>query len=217
LEYILRILLIIPICFLQLTQKYYIYNYASTHPGDGQNNGNTRQYRNKTVCVGCSERILDVKFFCYSFVCLHCVVPASMHYRLRLVTIHMKVQQNGKLVRFSKKTDCWCVFSWSICYQNGHFIRCIRAAVSKVMTAYKNHGKTSSAKRNSGQKPKLSEMESHTMNRIVSENHRTTAAKYSKFISSMTQHTLVINIKNKKFGNMFQLTEPSSGQILQQR
>ena len=55
------------------------------------------------------------------------------------------------------------------------------------------------------------------MNRIVSENHRTTAAKYSKFISSMTQHTLVINIKNKKFGNMFQLTEPSSGQILQQR
>jgi predicted transcriptional regulator len=32
-----------------------------------------------------------------------------------------------------------------------------RAAVSKVMTAYTNHGKTSSAKRNSGRKPKLSE------------------------------------------------------------
>ena len=26
--------------------------------GDGQNNGNTRQDRNKTLCVGCTERIL---------------------------------------------------------------------------------------------------------------------------------------------------------------
>jgi hypothetical protein len=174
----------------------YISNYASTHPGDGQNNGNTRQYRNKIVCVGCSERILYVRFFHYSFVCLHCVAPASLHYRLCLVTIHMKVLQNGKLVRFSKRTDCWCVFSCSICKQNGHFIRCITAAVSKAMMAYKNHWKTSSAKRNSGQKPKLSERESHTLKRSMSENHRTTAAKYSKFISSMTQHTLVINIKN---------------------
>jgi hypothetical protein len=31
-----------------------------------------------------------------------------------------------------------------------------RAAVSDVMKAYTNHGKTSSAKRNSGRKPKLS-------------------------------------------------------------
>jgi hypothetical protein len=31
-----------------------------------------------------------------------------------------------------------------------------RAADSKVMTAYTNHEKTSSAKRNSGRKPKLS-------------------------------------------------------------
>jgi len=31
-----------------------------------------------------------------------------------------------------------------------------RAAVSRVMTKYTNHGKTSSAKRNCGQKPKLS-------------------------------------------------------------
>jgi predicted signal transduction protein with EAL and GGDEF domain len=32
-----------------------------------------------------------------------------------------------------------------------------RAAVSKVVTAYANHGKTTSAKRNCGQKPKVSE------------------------------------------------------------
>ena len=36
---------------------------------------------------------------------------------------------------------------------------------------YTNHGRTSSAKRNSCQKPKLSERDHHTLNRIVSINH----------------------------------------------
>ena len=47
-----------------------------------------------------------------------------------------------------------------------------RAAVSKVMTAYTNHGRTLSAKRNSGGKPILSESDCHTLKRIVSINHR---------------------------------------------
>jgi len=48
-----------------------------------------------------------------------------------------------------------------------------RAAISKVMMAYTNHGKTSSAKKYSGQKPKkLSERDCHTLKRTVSENHR---------------------------------------------
>jgi transposase len=38
-----------------------------------------------------------------------------------------------------------------------------REAVSKVTMAYTNHGKTSSAKSNSGQKPKLSESDCHTL------------------------------------------------------
>ena len=38
-----------------------------------------------------------------------------------------------------------------------------RTAVSKVMTTYTNQGKTSSAKRSSGRKPKLSERDRHTM------------------------------------------------------
>ena len=45
------------------------------------------------------------------------------------------------------------------------------------MTAYTNDGKTLSAKRNSGQKPKLSERDWHRLKRIESKNHRTTAAK----------------------------------------
>ena len=52
-----------------------------------------------------------------------------------------------------------------------------RAAVPKVMMAYTNHGKTSSAKRNSGRKPKLSETDRCTLKRIVSKNHRTVTAK----------------------------------------
>ena len=52
------------------------------------------------------------------------------------------------------------------------------AAVSTVMTVYTNLGKTSSAKRNSCRKPKLSERVARcTLKRIVSEYHRTTAAK----------------------------------------
>ena len=52
-----------------------------------------------------------------------------------------------------------------------------RAAVSKVMTAYTYHGETSSAKRNSGRKPKLRERDCRTVKMTVSKNHRTAAAK----------------------------------------
>jgi len=52
-----------------------------------------------------------------------------------------------------------------------------RAAAPKVTTAYTNHGKTSSADRNSSRKPKLSERDRRILKRSVSKNHRTTAAK----------------------------------------
>jgi hypothetical protein len=52
-----------------------------------------------------------------------------------------------------------------------------RAALSRVMTAYTNQEKTSSAESNSCRKPKLSERNNRTLKRIVSQNHRTAAAK----------------------------------------
>jgi hypothetical protein len=64
-----------------------------------QNNGNAKQYRNKTVCIGCTERTLVVNIFRYTFDCLRCVVPVSVQYRLCLVTVRMKVLQNGRLLR----------------------------------------------------------------------------------------------------------------------
>ena len=59
--------------------------------------------------------------FRYSFVCLPCAVPVSMHYRLCLITVLTKVLQNGRRVRFSKRTDFWCAFSWSISNKNSQF------------------------------------------------------------------------------------------------
>ena len=70
--------------------------------GDGPNNGNTRQYRNKTVGVGCTRKTLVGSFFRYSFVCLRCVVPVSVNYRLCSVTVRMKVLQSGRLSDFRR-------------------------------------------------------------------------------------------------------------------
>jgi hypothetical protein len=36
-----------------------------SHTGNGQNNGNIRHYRNKTMCVGSMERILVVSIFLF--------------------------------------------------------------------------------------------------------------------------------------------------------
>ena len=129
-----------------------LYHYT----GAGQNNGNSIQHRNETVCVECTERTWVLCILRYSFVCLRCGVPVSMQYRWCLVTVRMEVSQNRSQIIFSKRAYCWCEFSWSICNQNGHLLGVSRAAVSKVMTAYTNHAKTSSAKRNNGRKTKMS-------------------------------------------------------------
>jgi hypothetical protein len=52
-----------------------------------------------------------------------------------------------------------------------------RATVPKGMVADTDHGKTSSAERNSGQLPKQSERDRCELRRIVPKNHRTAAAK----------------------------------------
>jgi hypothetical protein len=52
-----------------------------------------------------------------------------------------------------------------------------RATVSKLMSAYTDHEKTISAKRNSEQNSTLAERDRRTVGRILSKNHRTTAAE----------------------------------------
>jgi hypothetical protein len=53
----------------------------------------------------------------------------------------------------------------------------LRVTVSKFMLACTNHGKTTSAKRDSGRKAALTERECWTLRSIVSKNHRTIAAQ----------------------------------------
>jgi hypothetical protein len=48
------------------------------------------------------------------------------------------------------------------------------------MTAYTNHGKMSTAMRNSGQKPNVTERNRRTLKSIVFKIHRTTAAKLTE-------------------------------------
>jgi transposase len=52
-----------------------------------------------------------------------------------------------------------------------------RATVSKVMLTYTSHGKTTSAKRNSGQKSTLTERDRCALSIIVLKNYRTAAAQ----------------------------------------
>jgi hypothetical protein len=53
-----------------------------------------------------------------------------------------------------------------------------RATVSTVMSAaYKNHGKATSAKKNSGRKSTQTERDRRTLRMIVSRNHRAIAAQ----------------------------------------
>jgi len=108
----------------------YVYSWINIYRG-WTNNGNTIQYRNKTVCVGFTERKLVASFiilFCLFVLCSASVSALSVHYQLCLVTVCMKALQNGRLLRFSKRTGFWCAFNWSIRKQNGHFIRCIQSS-----------------------------------------------------------------------------------------
>jgi hypothetical protein len=80
----------------------------------------------KFLCVGYIEITSVGVTECSSF-CLYSVILVSMHWLLRWVTAHVKESENRRLVRFSKRTDRWCAFSWSICDKNCHIYSCIES------------------------------------------------------------------------------------------
>jgi transposase len=67
-----------------------------------------------------------------------------------------------------------------------------RATVSEVMSACTIYGKTTSAKRNCGRKSTLTERYRRTLRRIVSKNHRTTAAHARAELNIHLKHTVSI-------------------------
>jgi hypothetical protein len=90
------------------------------------------------------------------FFCLFTLCSAYGSALLIVVTVHVKESENVRLLLFWK-TECWCVFSWSIVGKTATLLGLSRATVSKVMSAYMNRRKTTSAKNNSGWKSRLTE------------------------------------------------------------
>ena len=72
---------------------------------DGQNRLETLDSIGITLCDDCTKKENISCIFRYSFVCLRCAVPLSMHCRFCLVTVRMKVLHNRRRVRFSKSTN----------------------------------------------------------------------------------------------------------------
>jgi hypothetical protein len=124
------------------------------------------------LCVGCTERTVVVSFVILLFI-FCCVV--SVH-ALQIVFSNSLCDSNAKCETFQRGQIVGACLAGAFATKTPTLLVVSRPAVSKVMMTYTNHGKTSSAKRNSGQKPKLSERDCHTLKRTVSINHRSTAA-----------------------------------------
>jgi len=56
----------------------YAYSLINIYRG-WTNNGNTVQYKNKTVCVGCTERTLVVSFVFFCLFVLRCTGVNALH------------------------------------------------------------------------------------------------------------------------------------------
>jgi len=115
----------------------------------------------------------------------------------------LKVLQNGRLTRFFQRGQIvGAHLAGASVTKMATLLGVFRATVSKVMTAYTNHGMTS-ATRNSDQKPKLSERDRRTLKRIVSKNHRTTVAKMTAELIIHLKTMFPQNQSDKSFTNQF--------------
>jgi hypothetical protein len=112
--------------------------------------------------------------------CLQPLVLVSVRLCCSWVAVRVKESESGRLVRFWKRTDRWFTFSWSICDKTTTLLGVSRVTVSKVMSACTNHGKTTSAKRNSGRKSTLTNRDRRILRRIFEKSKNCCSTGYSR-------------------------------------
>jgi hypothetical protein len=93
-----------------------------------------------------------------------------MHDRLCFVTVHMNCTAIWETCQILRGRNVGACLAGESVTKTVALLGESRAAISKVMMAYTNHEKTSSANRNSGQKPKISERDCCTLQKILSNN-----------------------------------------------
>jgi len=95
-------------------------------------------------------------------------VPLSTHFRLYLVnSSYERIAKWETYQIFQRRQIVGACSAVASVTKMATVSGVPRAPVSKVLTAYTDHGKTSLTKGNSGQKPKLSERNHHSFKRIV--------------------------------------------------
>jgi len=82
----------------------------------------------------------------------------------------------------------------------------LRGTVSTIMTAYAKYGKTSSAKKNSGRNPKLTDRDRRTLKRIVTRQHKTTATKVTADLNTHLSNIILTKTVRRELhkGNIYE-------------
>jgi transposase len=88
-----------------------------------------------------------------------------------------KIRKTGGLSDFERGQIVRAHLAGATMIKTATLLGVSRATVSEVMSAYTDHGKTTSARGNSGRSSTLTESGRRTLRGTVSKNHRTTAAQ----------------------------------------
>jgi hypothetical protein len=95
---------------------------------------------------------------------------SSFTFRSARVSTLVIVLSDSSCERFGKWGTCpnlkehrWCTFSWNMCDRKWQVRR------EKFISAYTNHGKTTSAKRNSGRQSTVTERDRSTATQVIPE------------------------------------------------